>query len=77
MERLLLATVVVGGKTGRSSRAGRVAVRTRVVPGRSQCTTSRVRRADWWGGWESGLCTQKVRCEDALVDVVGRVVDSG
>lgn len=58
-----------GGAGGRSKTgsqaAGPVAVRTRVVSGRSQCTTSRVRRADWRGGW---IMHARVRCEDALVD---------
>ena len=44
---------VVGARP--ADQAGPVAVRTRVVPGRSQCTTSRLKRADWRGGM--GLCT--------------------
>ena len=43
---------VVGARP--ADQAGPVAVRTRVVPGRSQCTTSRLKRADWRGGM--GLC---------------------
>jgi hypothetical protein len=46
--RAELLTTVVGARP--ADQAGPVAVRTRVVPGRSQCTTSRVRRADWRGG---------------------------
>lgn len=53
-----------GGRSKTGSQAGPVAVRTRVVSGRSQCTTSRVWRADWRGGW---IYAHRVRCEDALV----------
>jgi hypothetical protein len=57
-----------------------VAVRTRVVAGRSQCTTSRGSRADWRNGRDGGClvlllpCTRRVAERVTVVLLVVMVV---
>ena len=55
---------VVGAGPRPADRAGLLLCERALCPGRSQCTTSRVRRADWRGGM--GLCRQSPVFLDAL-----------
>jgi hypothetical protein len=69
-----LVTVGAGGSGGGWRRADladpSVAVRTRVVAGRSQCTTSRGSRADWRIGRDGGcLVLLLPACGDVLLEL--------